>query len=89
MTLTIELWHVPDCPLVDRLRAALHACLHHTGITVPVHERQGSYPSPTLVINGVDVATATPPGGSVCCRLDLPTHEQIHTALISGMQDGA
>jgi hypothetical protein len=81
MTPTIELWHVPDCPLVDRVRATLHECLAQTGIDVPVHERQGPYPSPTLVINGVDVATGTPPGDGMCCRLDLPTRDQIHTAL--------
>lgn len=81
MTPTVELWHVPDCPLTDQVRAALRECLRHSGVTVAVRERQGAYPSPTLVIDGVDVATGNPPAGAVCCRLDLPTHDQIHTAL--------
>ncbi|WP_158888207.1 alkylmercury lyase [Amycolatopsis anabasis] len=81
MTPTVELWHVPDCPLIDRVRATLHECLRHTGIEIPVHERQGAFPSPTLVINGIDVATGGPPSTGTCCRLDLPTHDQIHTAL--------
>ena len=81
MTLTVELWYVPDYPLLDQLRATLRDCLMHTGIDVTVHERQGPYPSPTLAINGIDVATGAPPSDTVCCRLDLPTHDQIHTAL--------
>ncbi|MEQ7005697.1 alkylmercury lyase [Actinopolymorpha sp. B17G11] len=81
MTVTIELWHVPDCPLIDGVRAVLSECLDHTGIDIPVQEHRGPYPSPTLVINGIDVATGTAPSDNVCCRLDLPTHDQIHTAL--------
>jgi hypothetical protein len=81
MTLTVELWHVHDCPLIDQVRAVLRECLDGAGIAVPVQERQGDYPSPTLVINGVDVATGAAPGSGVCCRLDLPTREQIQAAL--------
>jgi hypothetical protein len=81
MTPTLELWHVPDCPLVDQVRATLQECLRAADIDVPVHERQGDYPSPTLVINGTDVVTGTAPTDGVCCRLDLPTHTQIHAAL--------
>jgi hypothetical protein len=86
VTLTVELWHVPDCPLIDQVRTALRDCLAHTGIDVPVHERQGPYPSPTLVINGIDIATGTAPSDRVCCRLDLPTHDQIHTALTDSLR---
>ncbi|RZS43509.1 hypothetical protein EV193_102489 [Herbihabitans rhizosphaerae] len=50
-------------------------------VPVPTHERQGAYPSPTVVIDGRDVVTGAPPATDACCRLDLPTHEQIHTAL--------
>jgi hypothetical protein len=81
VTVTIELWRVPDCPLIDRVRTMLRECLDHNGIDLPVQERCGPYPSPTLVINGIDVSTGTPPGDDVCCRFDLPTHDQIHTAL--------
>lgn len=81
MTLTIELWHVPDCPLVDQVRATLQECLQAAEVDPPIRERQGPYPSPTLVINGMDVVTGTTPAEGVCCRLDLPTHTQIQTAL--------
>ena len=80
-TLDVQLWHVPDCPLVDRVRDQLRRCLDRTGITTTVHERSGGYPSPTLLINGVDVATGIAPGRDACCRLDLPTDAQILTAL--------
>lgn len=86
MTPTVELWHVPDCPLIDRVRTTLRECLQHTGIDVAVRERQGAYPSPTLVINGIDVVTGTTPTDTACCRLDLPTHDQIHSALIGNPQ---
>lgn len=78
---TVELWHVPDCPLIDEVRATLRECLRHTGVEAAVQERQGNYPSPTLLVDGIDVATGTAPTDSVCCRLDLPTHDQIHAAL--------
>ncbi|MDQ3785676.1 MAG: alkylmercury lyase [Actinomycetota bacterium] len=81
MTLTIELWHVPDCPLVDQVRAILQECLRAADIDVSVRERQGASPSPTLVINGLDVVTGTAPADGVCCRLDLPTRAQIQAAL--------
>lgn len=78
---SIELWHVLDCPLIDQVRTVLRECMQHSGVTAAVHERQGLYPSPTLVINGIDVATGTAPTDGVRCRLDLPTHDQIHAAL--------
>lgn len=81
MTPTIELRHVPDCPLIDQVRTTLQECLQAAEAHVPVRERQGAYPSPTLVINGVDVVTGAAPAGGMCCRLDLPTHTQIQTAL--------
>ncbi len=86
MTPTIELWHVPDCPLVDQVRTTLQECLRAADINVPVHERQGAHPSPTLVINGLDVVTGTTPTDEVCCRLDLPTHAQILAALENTLQ---
>ncbi|MFH5227597.1 DUF4158 domain-containing protein [Antrihabitans spumae] len=77
----VQLLHVPDCPLVERVRDTLTACLHDTLIPVQVEELEGEYPSPTLVIAGRDVATGQPPQLVTCCRLDLPTYEQIWTAL--------
>lgn len=81
MTLSVELWYVSGCPLIDQVRTALRECLAHAGVDVRLRERQGPYPSPTLVVDGIDVATGSPPASGACCRLDLPTHDQIHTAL--------
>ena len=43
-------------------------------------EIEGPYPSPTLLIDGIDV-TGRDPGTEPCCRLDLPTEEDILMAL--------
>ena len=78
----IQLLHVPDCPLVDHVRATLHDTLRQAGLSLPVEELEGPYPSPTLLIDGIDVTgrTATP---EASCRLDLPTPQQILDALAS------
>jgi hypothetical protein len=77
----IELLHVRDCPLVGRLRAVLEDCLNAAGLPATVEQREGPYPSPTLLIDGRDVVTGKPPGATACCRLDLPSAEQIRAAL--------
>lgn len=77
----VQLLYVPDCPLVDRVRATLRACLAETRVPVQVEELEGPYPSPTVVIAGLDVVTGTTPRAEACCRLDLPTAGQIRTAL--------
>jgi hypothetical protein len=77
----VQLLHVPDCPLTGRVRDALYDCLRHVGFSVQVEELEGSYPSPTLVIDGIDVVTGVRPSREICCRFDLPTCAQIVTAL--------
>lgn len=77
----IQLWHGPDCPLAERLRTSLHQCLRRTETPAEVEESVGDYPSPTLVIDGLDVATGRAPASEACCRLDLPTDTQIQAAL--------
>jgi hypothetical protein len=52
-----------------------------TGISAVIEEAEGDYPSPTLLVDGLDVVTGQPGGGAPRCRLDLPTREQIATAL--------
>ena len=74
----------PGCPLVDQLRTLLNDCIRRSGMRPVVETVSGSYPSPTMLINGIDVATGRPPTDQVCCRLDLPTSEQIVTALQKG-----
>jgi hypothetical protein len=41
----------------------------------------GVYPSPTLVMDGLDVATGRPVEGEPRCRMDLPSQEQIRAAV--------
>jgi len=77
----VELWHVADCPLVDRVRTTLQECLEQLGMDVLLVEHERPCPSPTLVVAGIDVATGAAPINDVCCRLDLPTHDQIRAVL--------
>lgn len=80
----IEILQVPDCPLVDQLHATVDDCLRRTGIGAVVETLTGPYPSPTLLIDGIDVATGQRLSGHACCRLDLPTPDQIIAALQKG-----
>jgi len=76
----IQLLHVTDCPLVDQVRTTLRKSLARIGSRARIEELEGPYPSPTLLINGVDVTGRTP-APEASCRLDLPTEEQILGAL--------
>ena len=73
----VQVLHIPDCPLVDRLLTLIDDVAAEAGTRVVVRTVVGEYPSPTLVINGVDVATGRPVATNACCRLDLPTRQQI------------
>jgi hypothetical protein len=77
----IELRTSPRCPNAASTRQLLAECLATAGIEEPVIERVGAYPSPTVLIDGVDVMR---PGETVAgdaCRLDLPTSERLLAAL--------
>ena len=80
-TVRARILQVPDCPMVDQLQALVYDCLSALGDTGIVETTVGDYPSPTLVIGGIDVATGRPIEDRVCCRLDLPSREQILSAL--------
>jgi alkylmercury lyase len=62
------------------VRTTLRSALIEAGIEATIKEIEGDFASPTLLIGGVDVT-----GAASCdlpsCRLDLPTREQILTAL--------
>jgi hypothetical protein len=79
-SIRVQLLHVPDCPLVDQVRAVLYNSLAKLGMQVTVEELEGPCPSPTLLISGRDV-TGRKPVAEVCCRLDLPTEDQVIAAL--------
>ncbi|MCW2649562.1 MAG: hypothetical protein QOE41_523 [Mycobacterium sp.] len=78
----IELLTSPGCPNAEATRTMLTDCLSSLGIDVPVIDRVGRYPSPTVLVNGVDVMRPAPeaPSGDAC-RLDLPTPQHILDAL--------
>lgn len=86
--IAVQLLHVPDCPLVDAIRAVLLRGVARTGARITIEDIEGSYPSPTLLIDGIDV-TGRRPGSGPSCRLDLPTEDDIVAALrASAAQDG-
>ncbi len=78
----IELLTSPGCPNAESARKILADCLSSLGIDEPIIDRIGTYPSPTVLIDGVDVMrpTAKAPTGDAC-RLDLPTAQHILDAL--------
>jgi hypothetical protein len=76
----VELRAVPDCPNLADTRDLLRACLAEAGVSVPVIERIGPYPSPSVLIDGRDV-TGADPHGPAACVLRPPTADQIRTAL--------
>ena len=79
----IELLTSPGCPHAQTTRSILADCLSSLGIDEPIIDRVGRYPSPTVLIDGVDVmcpATAQARMGDAC-RLDLPTPQHILDAL--------
>jgi hypothetical protein len=82
MTVLIELLTAPGCPNAAAARATIADCLSILGIEVPIIDRVGRYPSPTVLVDGVDVMQ---PKSGVCsgnaCRLDLPTPQRVLDAL--------
>jgi hypothetical protein len=56
-------------------------CLAEAGIAEPVMERVGGYPSPTVLIDGVDVMRPGETVTGVACRLELPTRERVLMAI--------
>jgi hypothetical protein len=63
-------------------RQVVTDCLARLGLDVPIIDRVGRYPSPTVLVNGVDVMRpegAGPVGDA--CRLDLPTPQRVLDAL--------
>ena len=76
----IELLHVSDCPHVDAARALLRECLIELQLNVIIEEKEGAYPSPTILVDGIDVMGA-PASQVAACRLDVPTRRRLLFAL--------
>ena len=80
----VELLLGPQCPNAAAARSVLTACLRRLGLDLQVRELVGDYPSPSILVDGVDVMTAqrgAPP--KQACRLDLPTAPRVLAALDS------
>ncbi|CDO91622.1 alkylmercury lyase [Mycobacterium triplex] len=78
----IELLTSPGCPHAESARKILADCLSSLGIDEPIIDRIGPYPSPTVLIDGVDVMRpAARAATGDACRLDLPTAQHILDAL--------
>ena len=78
----LELLLTPGCPNAAPARAMLAESLDRLGLAVPVHERVGEFPSPTILVDGVDVMTGRTGMPQVhACRRDLPTISRLHAAL--------
>jgi hypothetical protein len=79
MMLTVELLYDTDCPNVKDARAQLLRAFAEIGLLPrwqewdrsapqsPTHVR--TYGSPTILVNGYDVADASPSAGVDCCRV--------------------
>ena len=79
----IELRYFAGCPHAEMARRLLQACLKKLALDVPIEEKEGDYPSPTVLIDGFDVTGAAAMSGRLC-RVDLPTEAQILSALKKG-----
>jgi hypothetical protein len=78
----VELLLAPDCPNAASARRVVAECLDEIGLAVPVVERVGDYPSPTVLVDGVDVMTgAVGIQPASACRLDIPTKSRVLAAL--------
>jgi hypothetical protein len=80
---------VPDCSNLASARQELRAALSDLGLPLAVvTEVVGDYPSPSILVNGVDVMGDT--GDDLAaCRLDLPTGDRIRAALRQAMGAGS
>ena len=77
----VQILHVTGCPLVDELRETTWRGIARVGCGTPIEELEGDYPSPTLLIDGIDVVTGLPVAPHAACRLDIPSEEQVVAAL--------
>lgn len=77
----VEILHVPECALLQRARELVATGLAATSVPgATVECVPGDYPSPTILVNGMDVSGRDLAPGAVC-RLDLPSEEQLRAAL--------
>jgi hypothetical protein len=79
----IELLTSPGCPNAAAAKDVITKTLTALSIDAAIIDRVGPYPSPTVLIEGVDVMrteSGAPLGHA--CRLDLPTPQRVFDALV-------
>jgi hypothetical protein len=100
MTIRVELVYDRDCPNVDAARAVLRRAFAELGVAPALIEwdrndrdspdRVRGYGSPTILVDGQDIAGVEPNASADCCRLytsdegglrGVPSVEQIVVAL--------
>jgi hypothetical protein len=78
----VELLLGPQYPNAEAARSLLTECLRRVDLDIRLRVRVGAYPSPTILVDGVDVMTAHPGTASrQACRLDVPTAAAVLAAL--------
>jgi hypothetical protein len=87
--MNVELLLASDCPHASRARTVLADCLDQLSLDIPVREQVGDFPSPTILVDGVDVMTDTAGAPRMqACRLDVPTASRVLTALRRATSSG-
>jgi hypothetical protein len=79
----IELLTSPGCPNAAAAKEVITTTLTVLRVDASIIDRVGPYPSPTVLIDGVDVMRpeSGAPEGELC-RLDLPTPQRVFDALV-------
>lgn len=82
----VELHYHRGCPNAPTTRELLQRCLARLHLNVPVLELEGDHPSPSILVDGLDVmGQPTSPGQG--CRLDLPTESVLLEALSAAARE--
>ncbi|MBW7991418.1 MAG: MerC domain-containing protein [Planctomycetes bacterium] len=106
--INVELIYDNDCPNVEETRGRLKLALVEAGLQVQWQEWEWSdakspdyvrgYGSPTILVNGKDVAGVLPSDGAKCCRVysdksreisGVPSSEVITSALLKAKENTA
>lgn len=77
----VEVLYVAGCPHAAEAVALVERCLARLGLRAELESREADVPSPSVLVNGVDVM-GSPASEAALCRLDLPTEERVLDALL-------
>jgi hypothetical protein len=86
----VELLHHHGCGQAHAARQLIEQCLHTLAIATPILVRVGDYPSPTVLVDGIDVMRpGHPVAPGSACRLDVPTQDRLLDALTAHLASEA